>query len=172
MENGLKEIRKEYNKKCIEILNKYMDEGTLRIEQAISNLDHREREKTDYFYEEPRNTLERWSKEIKNGNDGNYRITKEMLLKNGFTDKTEPWTKEYYETEDGFLDYQCFERTVDDGKKITHVLTMSHYPNNSGEYWTCHVDNGLCETIGHIDLSDKKAFNGLMDIMNINFKLD
>ena len=171
MENGLKEIRKEYNKKCVEILNKYMDEGTLRIEQAISNLDTNEGEKPDYFYEEPKDTLERWRTKIVDDGKTNYRITEDMLIKNGFTDETEPYSKEYYELEEGFPDYCSFRRIVDDGKKITHSITMTHYPNNSGEYWTCHIDNELFETIGCLDLSDKESFNRLMEIIHANFKL-
>jgi hypothetical protein len=52
--------REKYNKKVISFLETILKQyPTLRFEQLISILDN---DKTDHFYEEPDDTLKRWSK--------------------------------------------------------------------------------------------------------------
>ena len=83
-------------------------------------------------------------------------ITEEILVKNGF--------EKVYQV------VPFYRKWTTDGKlkiDIDLVATI----NNSNEIANVHVDNEVCNTVGHAELSTVEQYNSLMDVFRCTDKM-
>lgn len=103
-------------------------------------------------------------------------LTKEIIISNGFLVVENSLTKSLSKE---FEDYQEFEIMVTDNPENPHnsvntfFLTLTYGLSNHHERdWVLHIDNNTRCTVGAMDIQTIEHFNKVMDLMEINFKIN
>jgi hypothetical protein len=90
------------------------------------------------------------------------KITKKLLINNGFVENYNKYTYEYEYGREVALKHN---------PECIYFLRIYEGSNTNGRDWWINVDNDLHMTCGNVDLNTVEHFNTFMDLLDLDFKL-